>query len=166
MWKFCFLIRSYYQLLQKTLLMLSFMILHFYCISNWARVFANGPGDRGSVSGRVIPKTLKMILPCLKLSNIRYVSRVKWRNPGKGVASFNTPRCCSYWKGSLLVTLDYSRQLYLLCWSIERVLGQGNLLPSRFFLFLFFSVLKVFFNWTFFPLISSKSDKFPSMNEF
>ena len=27
-----------------------------------------------------------LILPCLTLSNIMYVSRVKWSNPGKGVA--------------------------------------------------------------------------------
>ena len=27
-----------------------------------SRVFANGPGDRGSVPGRVIPKTQKMVL--------------------------------------------------------------------------------------------------------
>ena len=27
-----------------------------------------------------------MIPPCLTLSNIRYISRVKWCNPGKGVA--------------------------------------------------------------------------------
>ena len=26
------------------------------------RVFANGPGDRGSIPGWVIPKTLKMVL--------------------------------------------------------------------------------------------------------
>ena len=46
------------------------------------------------------------------LSNIRYVSRVKWSNPGKGEAPSPTPWCSSYWKGSLLVTLDYSHQLY------------------------------------------------------
>ena len=40
-------------------------------------MFTNGPGDMGSIPGRVIPKTLKMVLPCLTLSNIRYVSRVK-----------------------------------------------------------------------------------------
>ena len=51
--------------------------------------------------------------PCLTLSNIRYVSRVKWSNPGKGVAPFPTPRCSSYWKGSLLVALDCGRQIYL-----------------------------------------------------
>ena len=52
-----------------------------------------------------------LIPPCLTLSYIRYVSRVKWSNPGKGVAPFPTPRCSSYWKGSLLVTLDYDCQL-------------------------------------------------------
>ena len=26
------------------------------------RVFANGPGDPGSIPGRVLPKTLKMLL--------------------------------------------------------------------------------------------------------
>ena len=41
-----------------------------------------------------------------------YVSRVKWSNPEKGVAPSPTPRCSSYWKGSRLVALDYSRQLY------------------------------------------------------
>ena len=54
-----------------------------------------------------------LIPPCLTLVNIRYVSRVKWSNPGKGVALSPSLWCSSYWKGSLLVTLDYSRQLYL-----------------------------------------------------
>ena len=39
-----------------------------------------------------------MILPCLTLSDIRYVSRVKWNNPWKRVAPTPTPRCSSYWK--------------------------------------------------------------------
>ena len=51
-----------------------------------------------------------LIPPCLTLSDIRYVSRVKWSKPGKGVASSPTPRCSSYRKGSLLVALDYGRQ--------------------------------------------------------
>ena len=33
-----------------------------------SRVFANGPGDRGSIPGRVIPKTLKMVLDATLLS--------------------------------------------------------------------------------------------------
>ena len=53
-----------------------------------------------------------MIPPCLTLSHIRYVSRVKWNNPGKGVAPSPTPRCSNYWKGNLLVALNYGRQLY------------------------------------------------------
>ena len=55
-----------------------------------------------------------LIPPCLTLSNVQYVSRVKWSNPGKGVALSSTLRCSSYRKGSLRVALDYSRQLYLL----------------------------------------------------
>ena len=39
---------------------------------------------------------------CLTLSIIRYVSRVKWSNPGKGVALSPTPQCRSYWKGNLV----------------------------------------------------------------
>ena len=52
--------------------------------------------------------------PCLTLSIIRYISGVKWSNLGKGVAPSPTPLCSSYRKGSLRVTIDYGRQLYLL----------------------------------------------------
>ena len=51
--------------------------------------------------------------PCLTLSFIRYGSRVKWRNPGKGVAPYPTPWCSSYRKGDLQVTLIYGCQHYL-----------------------------------------------------
>ena len=76
------------------------------------RVFANDPEDRGSIPGQVIPRTQKwyLIPPCLTLRIIRYVSRVRWGNPGKGLASSPTPRCSSCWKGSLQVTLDYRLQ--------------------------------------------------------
>ena len=72
------------------------------------RVFSNGPGDQRSIPGRVIPKTQKWYLmpPCLTLSIRRYGSRVKWGNPGKGVAPSPTPWCSSYRKGNLRVTLD------------------------------------------------------------
>ena len=84
------------------------------------RVFANGPGDLGSILGQVIPKTQKkkkkkkkkrLMLPYLTLSIIKEGSRVKWSNPGNGVAPFPTPLCGSYWKGSLWVTLNKG-QLY------------------------------------------------------
>ena len=55
-------------------------------------------------------KRLYLMLPCLT----QHVSKVKWSNPGNGVIPFPTPRCRSYWKGCLRVTVDYGHQLYLL----------------------------------------------------
>ena len=78
------------------------------------RVFANGPGDPGSIPSRVIPKTLKMVLDATLLNTQHYKVRVKCSNPGKGVAPSPTPWCRGYRKGSLRVTHDYGRQLYLL----------------------------------------------------
>ena len=52
-----------------------------------------------------------LIHPSLTFSSIRLVSRVKLSNPVKGVAPSPKPRCSSYWKGSLLVTLDYGHQI-------------------------------------------------------
>ena len=79
-------------------------------------VFENGAGDLGSIPGRVIPKTQKSyFMPlCLTLSIITYGSRIKWVNPGKGEAPSPTNWCCSYRKGSLLVTLDCGCLLNLL----------------------------------------------------
>ena len=84
-------------------------------ISLVGRVFAKSPGDLGPSSGRLISKTFKIVLlpPCLTLCIIRYVSRVKCRNSGEGVAPSATPWCSSYWKRSLRVTIDYSLLLYL-----------------------------------------------------
>ena len=79
------------------------------------RVYANGPGDLGSIPGQVIPKTQWCLMPpCLTLDIIRYGSSVKSSNPGKVVAPSPTPWCSSYRKGSLWVTLDYGDQLNLL----------------------------------------------------
>ena len=50
--------------------------------------------------------------PCLTHCIIRHGSKVKWSNPGKGVAPSPTPWCSSYRKGSHRVTLDYGHQLY------------------------------------------------------
>ena len=52
-----------------------------------------------------------------------YVSRAKWSNPGKGVGPSSTLRCCSYWKGSLLVALNHGRQLYLFTYRISTLVG-------------------------------------------
>ena len=82
------------------------------------RVFTNVPGDLGSIPGRVIPKTQKMVLDATLLNTELYKVRIKG-NPGKGVATSPTPWCSSYRKGSLWVILDYDRQLYLLIYLIS-----------------------------------------------
>ena len=41
------------------------------------RVFPIGPGDLGSIPGRVIPKTLKMILDTSLLTTQQYKVRIK-----------------------------------------------------------------------------------------
>ena len=41
------------------------------------RVFANGPGDLGSIPGRVIPKTQKMLLDASLLNTQHYKVRIK-----------------------------------------------------------------------------------------
>ncbi len=55
-------------------------------------MFANGPGDLGSIPGRVIPKTQKMVLDASLLNSQHYKVRIKGKveqskersNPGKG----------------------------------------------------------------------------------
>ena len=42
-----------------------------------ATVFANGPGDLGSIPGRVIPKTLKMVLDASLLNTQHYKVWIK-----------------------------------------------------------------------------------------
>ena len=42
-----------------------------------SRVFANGPRDSGSIPGRVIPKTQKMVLDSALLNTQRYKVRIK-----------------------------------------------------------------------------------------
>ena len=41
------------------------------------RVFANGPGDLGSIPGRVIPKILKMVLDISLLNTQQYKIGIK-----------------------------------------------------------------------------------------
>ena len=59
------------------------------------RVLANGTGDKGSIPGRDIPKTQKIVLYAAT-HHIRYGSGVKWRNPGNGVAPSTTPLSSIY----------------------------------------------------------------------
>ena len=62
------------------LLITSYLVVK--CGSYWAivlmsRVFANGPGGRGSIPSRVIPKTQKMVLDAAWLNTQHYKVRIK-----------------------------------------------------------------------------------------
>ena len=46
-------------------------------IGRVGRVFANGPGDLCSISGHIIPKTLKMVLDTSMLNTQRYKVCIK-----------------------------------------------------------------------------------------
>ena len=89
-------------------------------------MFANGPGDLGSIPGRVIPKTQKMVLDASLLNTQHYKVRIKGKveQSREGVAPSSTHWCSSYRKGSLRVTLDYGRQLYfylLICPQVNAI---------------------------------------------
>ena len=68
----------------------------------------HGPGDMGSIPGRVIPKTQKIVLDASLLNTQHYKVRIKGKveQSREGVAPSPTPWCSSYRKGSLRVTLD------------------------------------------------------------
>ena len=74
------------------------------------RIFDNGSGDLGSIPGRVIPKTFKMVPDTSLLNNQQYKVRIK------GKVEQSRKMCSAlpytYWKRSLLVALDHSRQIY------------------------------------------------------
>ena len=93
---------------------LVFLLYAFISIGLGVRVFANRPGDLGSIPGRVIPKTQKMVLDASLLNTQHYKVRIKGKveQSREGVSPSPTPWCSSYRKGSLRVTLDYGRQLY------------------------------------------------------
>ena len=84
----------------------------YICIlAYWHKgMFANGPEDLGSILGRLIPKTQKMVLDAFLLNSVHYKVQIKhkWSNPGKRVVPSSTPWCSSYWKASLWVDLDYA----------------------------------------------------------
>ena len=63
-----------------------------------SRVFANGPEDRGSIPGGVVTMIQKwyLMLHCLTLSIIRYLSRVKWNNPGNRFQFHSTTKKKTY----------------------------------------------------------------------
>ena len=79
-----------------------------------SKVFTNAPGDQGSIPGRVIPKTQKMVFDAFFLNTQHYKVRIKDKVEQSRNRSSTLPYTSvySYWIESLQVTLDYSPQLY------------------------------------------------------
>ena len=57
------------------------------------RVFTNDPGEQGSIPGRVVPRTKKIVRSFSLFNTQDYKAGIKgkWSNQGKRVASFPTP---------------------------------------------------------------------------
>ena len=53
------------------------VIIEYWLIGLVGRVFTNGPGDQGSVSGQVIPKTQKMVLDASLFNSQHYKGWIK-----------------------------------------------------------------------------------------
>ena len=84
------------------------------------RVFANGLGDLGSISGHVIPKPFKMVFDTSLINTQQYKIRIKSRIEPSPIS-----RCSSYWKGSPLNALECGCQLYLLlCHHHKQIISQ------------------------------------------
>ena len=62
--------------------------------------FASSPEDQGSVPGRVIPKTQKMVLDAALFNSQPYKVRIKSK------VEQSKDWCGNYWKGSFRVTFD------------------------------------------------------------
>ena len=90
--------------------------------------------DLGSIPGRVIPKTLKMVLDTSLLNTQQYKVWIegKVEQSWEGVVPSPTPWCSSYGKGSLLVALDYSCQhyFYLHCFLFKILKNKKKLVFS------------------------------------
>ena len=74
------------------------------------------PWDLGSIPGRVILKTLKMVPDTSLLNTQQYKVRIEGKVEQSRERSSSLPslRCSSYRKGSLRIALDYGHQLYFL----------------------------------------------------
>ena len=92
------------------------------------RVFANGPGDLGSIPGRVIPKTFKMVLDSSLLNTLQYkvcikgkVEQSKERSSALPYTSVVAIEKGAFWSPSTTVA-DFT---YFICSAIRRKLKPG-----------------------------------------
>ena len=70
------------------------------------RVYTNGPGGQGSITGRVIPKTQKMLLDAALLSTQHYEIRINGKVKGMELCPPLHHGVVAIEKGGLWVTLD------------------------------------------------------------
>ena len=70
---------------------MSIIILWFRLIRQVGKVFANDPGDRSSIPGRVIPKTQKMVLDTYLLNTQHYKIGIKGKVKQSGEWSSTLP---------------------------------------------------------------------------
>ena len=63
-----------------------------------SRMFASGPGDQGSIPGRVIPKTQKLVHDATLLNTQHYKVMIKGKveQSREGVTPSSTPWWCSF----------------------------------------------------------------------
>ena len=62
-----------------------------------SRMFANGPGDRGSIPGQVIPMTQKMVLDAALLGTQHYKVKIKGKVEQSWEWSCPFPYTSVYW---------------------------------------------------------------------
>ena len=79
------------------------------------RVFVNGLGDRGSIPGRLIPKSQKMLFDSSLLNTQHYKVSIKDKveQSRERSGATRTSRCSSKWKGILRVALNNGRSTFL-----------------------------------------------------
>ena len=94
------------------------------------RQWSGGPGFNPRSSYTKDLKKWYLMPPCLTLSIMRCGWRVKWSNSRNGVAPYPTPRCGSYWKGNLQVTLNY-KTVGLMSRVFANGLGDRGSIPCR-----------------------------------
>ena len=93
------------------ILYIFFYFIYFFetgLLAEWVKCLPNGPGDPGSIPGRLIPKTLKMVLDTSLLNTQQYKLRIEGKVEQSWERSSALPysSCSSYWKRSLLVAID------------------------------------------------------------
>ena len=74
-----------------------YIYIYIWPLGLLGRVFTNGLVQSQVKSYQRLKKWY-LISPCLTLSIVRYISRIKWSNLRKGVVPFPTPQCSNYWK--------------------------------------------------------------------